>query len=570
MEEYPLHWLIWHNKPTDLDSELSKKVHAIEKLDPRGRSPLMLAVTFGNVEAVKVLLNHNANVNIVNKEGYNVVHEAVSTGDLELVQLVIEKRDYQRFVNRSNGIPNLMNRLKDVSSNVRIDTTLLGFDQNSWQRGNRSYIFQTQGDSVILTEVDHDQHEAYSEKITSLDNPSGNISFLRSSNKIVKNRITSPIAITYVDTEKISFERSKAGIWGWRSDRSEIINNHNCKVFSANSVELVTKQRMEHLSESDKLKTRAPKSPLQSFFGIAEFEEKNNCATNNELELTNNKANPCRISPEEYFDPNVDLKDRDIGRPKEMSTKVQKFKANLWLCESYPLSLPEQIMPIVDLMAISSSHFAKLRDFITLQLPSGFPVKIEIPLFHVLNACITFGNIFSLDEAIQGVTPVKENESAVACFVDDSCFEIPDGYMRIGADDRRQFSVEEDDELLQFAIQQSLMETEHDDDQVTIWEALQSERPHQTAEERQLQRAIEESLAVQGLCTPSSPNLFSSSNHDEFMNISTENLNHPSNIDPQLKFALELSEKENKLVIQRQNEEEKILEEVLRLSLQEK
>lgn len=66
----------------------------------------------------------------------------------------------------------------------------------------------------------------------------------------------------------------------------------------------------------------------------------------------------------------------DIGRPRELNTKVQKFKATLWLSESYPLSLPEQILPIVDLMAISSSHFAKLRNFIQMQLPSGFPVKI--------------------------------------------------------------------------------------------------------------------------------------------------------------------------------------------------
>lgn len=35
-------------------------------------------------------------------------------------------------------------------------------------------------------------------------------------------------------------------------------------------------------------------------------------------------------------------------------------------------------MPIVDLMAITSSHFAKLKDFIEMQLPSGFPVKIGI------------------------------------------------------------------------------------------------------------------------------------------------------------------------------------------------
>jgi hypothetical protein len=50
-------------------------------------------------------------------------------------------------------------------------------------------------------------------------------------------------------------------------------------------------------------------------------------------------------------------------------------------------------MPIVDLLAISNTHFQKLKHFIHMQLPSGFPVKIEIPLFHVINAQITFSNI---------------------------------------------------------------------------------------------------------------------------------------------------------------------------------
>lgn len=43
-------------------------------------------------------------------------------------------------------------------------------------------------------------------------------------------------------------------------------------------------------------------------------------------------------------------------------------------------------MPIVDLMAITSSHFAKLKDFIEMQLPSGFPVKIgNNILFNIIH-----------------------------------------------------------------------------------------------------------------------------------------------------------------------------------------
>ncbi|KAF1441267.1 AN13D protein, partial [Uria aalge] len=77
-----------------------------------------------------------------------------------------------------------------------------------------------------------------------------------------------------------------------------------------------------------------------------------------------------------------------------------RFKATLWLCEQHPLSLAEQVTPIIDLMAISNAHFAKLRDFITLKLPPGFPVKIEIPLFHVLNARITFSNLCGCDQPL--------------------------------------------------------------------------------------------------------------------------------------------------------------------------
>lgn len=115
-------------------------------------------------------------------------------------------------------------------------------------------------------------------------------------------------------------------------------------------------------------------------------------------------------------------------------SKIQRFKANLWLCEDYPMRLQEQVLPILDLMStMASPHVSKLKDFITMQLPSGFPVKVEIPLFHVLNACITFGNVFGMTTPIEYVTTINEDDR-ITCIVDDRCFDIPTHYVNKGKD----------------------------------------------------------------------------------------------------------------------------------------
>lgn len=36
-------------------------------------------------------------------------------------------------------------------------------------------------------------------------------------------------------------------------------------------------------------------------------------------------TNPTAITPEEYFNPDFDLQDRDIGRPIELTIRTQKF-----------------------------------------------------------------------------------------------------------------------------------------------------------------------------------------------------------------------------------------------------
>lgn len=81
---------------------------------------------------------------------------------------------------------------------------------------------------------------------------------------------------------------------------------------------------------------------------------------------------------------------------------------------------------------MASPLISKLKDFITMQLPAGFPIKVEIPLYHVLNACITFGNVFAMTTPVKNVSTIKEDDDRITCIVDDSCFRVPFHYTEKG------------------------------------------------------------------------------------------------------------------------------------------
>ncbi|XP_053941199.1 ankyrin repeat domain-containing protein 13B isoform X6 [Cuculus canorus] len=605
---YPLHYLVWHNRARDLDRELSTKQADIEQLDPRGRTPLHLATTLGHLECARVLLKHGADVGKENRSGWTVLQEAVSTRDLELVQLVLRYRDYQRAIKRLAGIPILLEKLRKAQDfyvemkweftswvplvskicpsdtykvwksgqNLRVDTTLLGFDHMTWQRGNRSFVFRGQDTSAVVMEIDHDRRVVYSETLALAGHDQEVLlAAVQPTEEQVMGRLTAPVVTTQLDTKNIAFERNKSGILGWRSEKTEMVNGYEAKVYGASNVELITRTRTEHLSDQHKGKSKGSKTPLQSFLGIAEQHVGPNNGTL--ITQTLSHANPTAITPEEYFNPNFELGNRDMGRPMELTTKTQKFKAKLWLCEDHPLSLCEQVAPIIDLMAISNALFAKLRDFITLRLPPGFPVKIEIPIFHILNARITFGNLNGCDEPVSSLrhspsseapspssdsSSVSSSSSLTSCRVcemDPALFEVPRGYSVVGT--HQDTLREDEDDLLQFAIQQSLLEAGSEYDQVTIWEALTNSKPGthpMSHESRRGDRTPQHTVSPRPAVPPAPGG----------------GGGGPSALFPsyaeQLRLAMALSAREQEEAERRTRQEEEELQRILQLSLTEK
>ena len=102
-----------------------------EEKDPRGRTPLHLAVTLNRRNCVGVLLSFGANTLALNRHQWTgmcahyislvtatpilvsslVLHETVSTGDPEMIGMVLCCRDRQQLKQRDLLIPELLHRL---------------------------------------------------------------------------------------------------------------------------------------------------------------------------------------------------------------------------------------------------------------------------------------------------------------------------------------------------------------------------------------------------------------------------------------------------------------------------
>ncbi|XP_064810457.1 ankyrin repeat domain-containing protein 13A-like isoform X1 [Oncorhynchus masou masou] len=596
--KFPLHSLVWENDYRNLENESTK--NDIEAVDPRGRTPLHLAVSLGHLESVRVLLRHGAEVTKENTNNWTVLQEAVSTGDPEMVQLVLQRRDYLKASTALGGVPELLSKIRESpdfymemkweftswiplvsrvcpsdvcriwksGASLRVDATLLGFENMTWIRGRRSYIFRGDDTWTELLEVNHDEEVVDTDRFDiSREIEDVTLNSMQPAVQEVAKRLTTPIVNTFLDTRHIAFERNKSGIWGWRSDKTEVVSGFEAKVFTVNNVNVVIRTRTEHLTDEEKARIKSERNVLESLLGTVEQQ----ISAQGDLTLEYaTPTNPTAITPEEYFDPEFDLEDRDIGRPIELTIRTQKFKGTLWMSEEHPLSLVEQVTPIIDLMARTSSHFARLRDFVTLKFPPGFPVKIEIPLFHVLNARISFGGVNKcstcepLDTPPSAATPTPSEEDGGEAAVPPlfqvcpSVFEVPAHYRHRGGGGGGSRHVpvsNHDEELLQYAIHQSLLESGGGDpEQEVTWEDANGDLTDPILSS-QSDRSITEGALVDLGDTTSS--LASSSTST-------------STPDMDLRMAMELSARAQAEEERRRKEEVEELERILQLSLTEK
>jgi len=330
-------------------------------------------------------------------------------------------------------------------------------------------------------QVDHDNRFAFREAVGVSAGRAGVVT-----DEELRARIDAPVVTTTSNPDSVGFSRAKSGFWGWQSDKTEEIEGRTCCVFDVAGLEVVTQTRLEHLPAGHPARRKkGGNTPLsQAIHGLTGEQDTAVAGADSVLESyvetesgeplagcvppqgEGGSYAPTHRSFEEYLaaEPVV-----PVGRPREIRTQRQKFKARLSMCEAFPLSLHDQLLPILELLAPTSQHLAELRDFISMQLPPGFPVKAEIPVHQVLSARVTFTSF----------SPGVDDPTG-------ELFSVPAGYRQSSAGDPTG-ALSQEDEMLAIALQQSMRaNTTHDFEPAAAYEQFDAD----------LQRALLASLGA--------------------------------------------------------------------------
>ncbi|KAK4316799.1 hypothetical protein Pmani_012057 [Petrolisthes manimaculis] len=399
------------------------RTYDVAKKDKHGNTPLHLAVMLGRKECIHLLLAHGAPVKVKNLNGWSPLAEAISYGDRQTISVLLRKLKQQSREHMEARRPDLVRALSQMGdfymelkwdfqswvplvsrilpsdickihkkgASIRLDTTLVDFNDMRWERGDISFLFSgSSKPSHSLTVLDNKLHVYQGVRHEETE---GEIE------DEVDILMSSDIVAAQMSTKQITFSRAQTG-WIFRADKKELVGKFNADFYSLNGLTLESRKRREHLSEEDLQKNKAIVESFTKGGGTDPFDETVRRAS---LEPPSKE----HVSWESYIqaDPGHSP---SLGRTLICKESSKSFKATVAMSEEFPLTV-EMLLNVLEVIA-PFKHFAKLREFVQMKLPPGFPVKIDIPILPTVSAKITF------------------QEFAFREDIPDSHFEVPAGY----------------------------------------------------------------------------------------------------------------------------------------------
>jgi len=102
-----------------------------------------------------------------------------------------------------------------------------------------------------------------------------------------------------------------------------------------------------------------------------------------------------------------------LSRRRIVESNTREVKPEIHMCDDFPIT-KNMVVTLLDLVAPHHPNISKLRNFLTVKMPEGFPIKLTLPVFPTISADVTFA------ECDIGTEMVPQ-----------SMFELPDEYRRV-------------------------------------------------------------------------------------------------------------------------------------------
>ena len=306
--------------------------------------------------------------------------------------------DFQSWIPLlSRILPSDVCKIYKKGASIRLDTTLVDFNDMKWERGDVSFLFTGSGSPVQSRNRSSKRHsinedgKQSSHSLLVLDN------ILKVYQKVKQNKceseiedevdmlMSSDIVSAQLNTKSMCFTRLNSG-WFFKSEKRERVGAFLADFYLISGFTVESRKRREHLTEEDLQKNRAimeslTRSPAQhgstgSLTG--DLSADGSVPPDVLLQRRASLRPPAsgqRVSWKEYICcPGGSYP--TLGRPQVAKMSSKSFKATLAMSQEFPMTI-DALLNVLEIVA-PFKQFKKLREFVQMKLPPGFPVKIGL------------------------------------------------------------------------------------------------------------------------------------------------------------------------------------------------
>lgn len=303
--------------------------------------------------------------------------------------------DFQSWIPLlSRILPSDICKIYKKGANIRLDTTLVDFNDMKWERGDVSFLFRGKGDPIkkrIQSSTPNGTPQKSSHSLIVMDN------LLKVYQKVKQNEseneiedevdvlMSSDIVSAQLNTKSMCFTRVNSG-WFFKTEKREHVGPFMADFYVISGFTVESRKRREHLTEEDLQKNRAiiesltrnPSSNAPNGTNGHSLENDDRSSSPSEFLYQRRPSlvpppRSHRVSWKEYISaPRGSCP--TLGRPQVAKMSSKSFKATLAMSQDFPMTV-ESLLNVLEIVA-PFKQFKKLREFVEMKLPPGFPVKI--------------------------------------------------------------------------------------------------------------------------------------------------------------------------------------------------